>query len=212
MASEWESPALAHVKADSHGMTSLWSVSVSALCVLVPLSQLTRALEGLISAKWTYAVVEKREKGKRSDPSLCISPALKGLESLSWAKRWRHLHSTALTLREGSIFPLCIWGNAVFSAVIIPPRMPRTGRWWWKFIYLANIIKYLYCQLPGIEQTLYPPTWNLKTRRESSNYKNKRQVVAMVHATRGRAMCMWPSKRGIWPKQRRLPCKAKGSP
>lgn len=61
-------------------MTSLWSVSVTAQCVLVPLSQLTSALEGLISAKWTYTVVEKKEK---SDLNLCISPALKGLESLS---------------------------------------------------------------------------------------------------------------------------------
>ena len=211
LASEWESPALAHIEADSMDWLLSGLFLSLSVCPRTP-EPIDKCTWGSYLCKVDLRFVEKREKGKRSDPNLCISPALKGLESLSWAKRWRHLHSTALTLREESIVPLCIWGNALFSVVIIPPHMPRTGHWWWKFIYLANIIKYLYCQLPGIEQTLYPPTWNLKTSRESSNYKNKWQVVAMVPATRERAMCMWPSKRGIWAKQRRLACKAKGSP
>ena len=69
----------------------------------------------------------RKEKGvKRRGSSLCISPALKGLGSLSWAKRWGHLHSTALTLREEPLFSLCLWGrpSSLWSSY---PSTPRTG-------------------------------------------------------------------------------------
>lgn len=69
---------------------------------------------------------EKRKGVKRRGSSLCISPALKGLGSLSWAKRWGHLHSTALTLREEPLFSLCLWGmpSSLWSSY---PSTPRTG-------------------------------------------------------------------------------------
>lgn len=76
------------------------------------LVQLASGPEGHISAKWSHTVVEKEKKKKRwKQPKSLHSPAFKDLEDLSWAKRWRHLHTPALKPGEESPFLLYLWGK-----------------------------------------------------------------------------------------------------
>lgn len=126
---------------------------------------------------------KKRKRRKEVALSFCIRSALECLRSLPWAERWGHLHSPALKPGKKSPFPLYLCGRP--SCLWLSyPSTPRTGYWRWKFIHLTTVIKYLHSRIPRIKQTFSLPTWSLKSCKESSNSKNKWQIVAIVHRLR----------------------------
>lgn len=99
---------------------SLWSVSMDAQCAWCSWQVVLRVVSlqnGLI----LLLKKEKKEKGCRQPQSL-HSPALEGLEYLSWAKGWGHLHSPGLKPGEDSPFPLYFGESAPPSGYHTPAQ------------------------------------------------------------------------------------------
>lgn len=174
--------------------------------VSLPLSQLTRALEGLISGSGPMLLLRKEKRGKGVTPIPALAPA-EGSELFPEQNEMKAPPFHSPHTERGALYSLSVFGGMPSSQRSSYPTHAKDRLPGGNSFILQILLNTLLPATSGIEQTLYPPTWNLKTRRN--------QVITKINdklwpwcMLLGRAMCMWPLKGDLDSKQRRLPCKA----